>query len=109
MDQTHTKQKFFGVLNDFQEREGVLRAEGERAVGREHRKGVVWRRRWSFGPKTQGKLSVEAGLGGWHEFARGGGTQEGAWKSLVTIAANSGRADSETPQGPGEDAAWCGS
>lgn len=36
----------------------------------EHRKGVGWRSGWPFDP-TQGKLSVELGLGRWREFARG--------------------------------------
>lgn len=51
-------------------------------------------------------MEEELGLGQWHELAGDCGTQEAAWKSLVRIEANSGHADPEGPQGPGQEAAW---
>lgn len=59
-----------------------------------------WRRR-----ETLGRLSGKLGLGKWHELAGDCGTQEATWKSLVRIEANSGHADPEGPQGPGQEAA----
>jgi len=56
--------------------------------------------------RCRGSCLWSWGSGDGMNLLGGGGTQQGAWKSLVRIEANSGHADSETPQGPGKEEAW---